>query len=403
MVSASAPGEQGVGCNYLRDLCGLLPFDEVVFHSAGLLQSTPESAGLEIRTPPNALLLRYESAWRYGPPVVRDVGTLMAFLIKTKPWARKAAREFGQSAEFISAEHVCFVLESPQLILMADALRNSSGKRLVILVWDHVDQVLSNFGHAGAAAAAIRAAFTRVVGAASATISVSETLSEWLGSMNPSASHTVVPAPVLSGMPVSHVRHSLDQFVIGFAGSVTAPNELEGLMRALDSMGWRIGNSNVILRLFGPRFVLTARTRRNIQYAGFLPTTDEALQQLSECDVCFLPQPFGVKDELLARFSFPTKLTAYLTAGRPILIHAPSWASIPSTFPRESPGLSGGICDVGMVCTEPDCATLIPLLKQLAEDPNIFRQCVERIDQTRRSRFSPQHLKAELNRAFGIS
>gem|GEM_PF-2377097 len=399
LVTASPPGENGVGCNYLRDILPFLSFEQILccpvladVQQAVLAPDRKLSQGPVVR-------LRFESAWRYGPPVLKDLLALGGFLAKTKPWAARVAKRLLNEPGVRESDHLVIVLESPQLILMADSLHQHFQGRMTVIVWDHVDHVLQRFGHQSIPLKMLRAAFSRVVQNSVSTISVSKALAERLQTINPDACHAVVPAPVLSHAE-SRPRTAEQRFVIGFAGSVTAPRELEGLQLALDSVGWRIDGTEIVLRLTGPRFLLSARTQRRIEYLGFLPTSAEAINVLSECDACFLPQPFSPQETLLARYSFPTKLSTYLAAGRPVIVHAPAYASIPSAFPASS---VSGDCAVGLVSTDPDPLSLVECLKQLIQSSKRYEQCVERVALTRAGYFGAEQCRAELKRAFPVN
>ena len=82
-------------------------------------------------------------------------------------------------------------------------------------------------------------------------------------------------------------------FVIGFAGSVTAPDELALLQRALDRLQWQVDGRQITLHLIGKRFTLTSSSHRRVQYCGFLPSRSDVVAALAECDICFVPQPFS--------------------------------------------------------------------------------------------------------------
>jgi hypothetical protein len=58
---------------------------------------------------------------------------------------------------------------------------------------------------------------------------------------------------------------------------------------------------------------------------GWLPRR-EMLRQLSATDFCYLPYWFTQEKRRHAELSFPTKLTTYLAAGRPVLYHGPQYA-----------------------------------------------------------------------------
>jgi glycosyltransferase involved in cell wall biosynthesis len=262
------------------------------------------------------------------------------------------------------------------------------------IVWDHPDHVIRSYGHKSWTLSALRGCFNKVVRRADSTISVADALRDWLTTVAPYTKHGVVKSPIVS-LAALRLLKSDETFVIGFAGSVTAPNELEGFQRALDRVGWRIGGRRVILRLFGSRFNVSATSPRNVEYSGYLSTSQHVVEELSKCDACFLPQPFSEEAALVARYSFPTKFSAYMAAGRPIIVHSPACGSIP-VFLRGGTDRSGPC--IGAVSTDPDSSSLIPLLHQLISSASQYEQAVEKVCEMRVRHFSREACSAELQR-----
>ena len=123
------------------------------------------------------------------------------------------------------------------------------------------------------------------------------------------------------------------EVVLGYAGSITAADAFECLIRALDTAGWRIAGRQVVLRLMGARYTFEPRGPQRIEYYGWQPV-EQAVALLSTADLLYLPQPFTAQLRELAELSFPTKLSTYLAAGRPVVLHAPAHASVVPFFRR---------------------------------------------------------------------
>jgi len=64
-----------------------------------------------------------------------------------------------------------------------------------------------------------------------------------------------------------------------------------------------------------------------IEVAGHLDES-EAIERLRRCFALYLNYPFGWRDRVLRRTSFPTKFSTYICAARPILVHAPPDSTI---------------------------------------------------------------------------
>jgi hypothetical protein len=148
----------------------------------------------------------------------------------------------------------------------------------------------------------------------------------------------------------------------------------------------------VRLRVFGLRFVCQARTARWIEYRGYVPETVDVVRGLSECDLLFLPQPFGPQGRPFAEYSFPTKFTTYLAAGRPILVLAPPWSAL-NAFCREH--------QLPIVCDQLDDRAIRDSLRRLAGDLNESRAIAERLQAVAESEFSRSLARSRLAEWLG--
>jgi len=153
---------------------------------------------------------------------------------------------------------------------------------------------------------------------------------------------------------------------IGFIGSVTAGTAFQCFVRALDSNGWQLNGKEVRLLLAGHRFDLRCQKPANIEYRGWR-SLDESIAMLGECDLNYLPQPFELGQQHLARLSFPTKVTSYLAAGRPVLLHCPEYASLCQFLRKHSFGVWVGSLDEG---------ALVAAMESLLSDRVKYSDCV---------------------------
>ncbi len=177
--------------------------------------------------------------------------------------------------------------------------------------------------------------------------------------------HGVIVRHGTDQQPVVQPGDLADEFVrIGFAGSVTARSAFACLLDTLDGMEWEIAGRPVALVLLGGRFDLWSRVPRRIEVLGW-QSVESTIRLLSRCCVNYLPQPFEPERRAFAQFSFPSKLTTYLAAGVPILLHAPGHASLPSYFARRP---FGALCD----CL--DASDLQRVLTRLVADQPLRRQ-----------------------------
>ena len=161
------------------------------------------------------------------------------------------------------------------------------------------------------------------------------------------------------------------QFVIGFAGSLH--DEWQPLLSALSKIDWRIDGRDISFRLMGPNHDFHFRPPRHqgkmhIEYLGCLPSVDEVIELMSQVDVAYLPYQFDESYRALVRLSFPSKLTTYLTAGRPVLFHGPEDSS-PARFFRRFP--------VGLCCHSLEESKIIECLHRFATDREFYASATQ--------------------------
>lgn len=160
---------------------------------------------------------------------------------------------------------------------------------------------------------------------------------------------------VMPSLPVTNTlpkNRSKKIFRIGFSGQIYAKNEFLKFLKALDKLGWRYRDFDITLNLFSNYVEDTfLNNRSNVKSYGWVPQ-DKLLQILSEMDLCYCPYRFDSEFEIIARLSFPAKLTSYLSVGSPTFIHAPAYSSI-SSFLED--GVSGYVCNSDRVDIIADC------------------------------------------------
>lgn len=392
LLTNSPPGDKGVGQNYMRDVFACAPFRKT--GCCAVLRDPNDwdvkTAGIDYVF---TLTQKYESAFR--PKIGGGFVAATALRVKSIRYAKlQASRAIG-FAQGLRTKDILVVLESPQMMLMGDWIARNSDLRVHTLVWDHPEHVVASFGHQGASKRLLLAAFHRCLAASQSIMTVADGLKDYLSDKNPAATCTAIRSPV--SQPNIAETPEANTFVVGMAGSVTAPSEFERLQVALDECGWAIAGKRIVLRLFGYRYVLSARAARNVQYRGFLRTTADVIQALSECDACFLPQPFDQARRNVAEFSFPTKFSTYLASGRPVIVHAPSFASIPRFIKaRASENRSG------LISTTEDSQSVVALIKRMIQEPDFRDQQYAATSDLQSTDFSIETCRAELQKHFGV-
>jgi hypothetical protein len=138
--------------------------------------------------------------------------------------------------------------------------------------------------------------------------------------------HRGIAEPVLKRPP--HVAGG--SLEIGVMGNTYGYDQLPLLGRAVAGAASRVGaRGRIVMIGEGPGRRLRAEVgdRIDVEVTGHLDER-RAVERLSRCFALYLSYPFSRRAEVLRQTSFPTKLSSYLLAARPLFVHAPLDSSI---------------------------------------------------------------------------
>ncbi len=148
--------------------------------------------------------------------------------------------------------------------------------------------------------------------------------------------------PVIPSLPRILVRRDYypkeKDFTIVFTGQIYAREELLSFLSALNKLNWKVGDKRIKVKIFSYVFDEDIANKFPIvlQY-GWLPQ-EELLKELANSELCYCPYPFSREMEKVAKLSFPSKLTSYLSSQTPVLVHAPNYSSIANFIIDERDG-----------------------------------------------------------------
>lgn len=179
---------------------------------------------------------------------------------------------------------------------------------------------------------------------------------------------TVIPSLDESLIKEPKVKTGKDCIIIAIAGQIYALDAWNSLLEALDTSGWIVNGKRVIVRIMSYYLPdIAGHNARHIEFLGYRGQ-EESINILSESDILYLPYWFDKKYDEVVRLSFPSKLTAYLAAGKPILCHAPDYSS-PASFLNEN---KAGFC-----CNSVDKKDVIDSICYIDRNPDLVRQTTE--------------------------
>lgn len=357
LLTGTAPSPTGVGGIILHDLAGFLPSGmlSVVHLDDADGQGRDESTanGDPMRIVPVPFQRRPESRW--GRP-----GRALDRLRMARANRRALAAGLRACVEYAQArriDEVWAVLDTPVSIALAQPVADALGVPLRVTVWDDVEHNVGYFKLDRLTAQRCRASFAKAIHRACSVAVIGETMQAEYQRRYRQQGVILrhgAEQPTSSG-PAAADREGLR---IGFAGSVSARSAFDCLLAALDRLQWRVDGHEVTLVLMGQRFDVRSNVPRRIECLGYR-SVEATVALLSECTINYLPQPFEAGWRPFAELSFPSKLTTYLAAGAPILLHAPAYASLPKFFEQHP---------FGALATELDAAALADALETLCID-----------------------------------
>lgn len=259
-------------------------------------------------------------------------------------------------ADALGAECVWVTASSGEMIWIAERL-SASGRDVRVTVWDAPEYLCQNLRLDRTLRAAMKASFGDLLRQARAVsvigLAMREDYQKAYGVSSEIIRHGVAPSGCLASRKLS-----ADQPVrIVFAGSLYSKREWNSFVHALDSVNWVVAGRPILLHFMG-RFPFSgARKPRNLILLGEKPFS-EALRILSTMDIGYLPYWFDKAHKLVARTSFPGKLSAYAASGLSVFHHAPAYTEV-TEFLNRYP--------FGVACSSLKAAEVVRALENLLE------------------------------------
>jgi glycosyltransferase involved in cell wall biosynthesis len=275
-------------------------------------------------------------------------------LIATK----KIAKEVASFGKKFNVDLLWCVLQGQTMIRLAVPAAKALGVPLHTQVWDPPGWWLRANGVDPYSTRRILEDFDAAVSYSRVTATASWAMADYYKHR-----YGVHTTPFIPGIDISYALspardiHTHEKIIIALAGQIYATDSWNGLIRALDSVGWQINGRKVVIRLLGRNITVTTDRMMNIEFLGWHDQV-QTLQLLAEADILYCPYWFDPTFADEAKLSFPSKLTTYLAAGRPVLFHGPDYAS-PAKFLVEN---KAGLCCHSLA--EKDIIDAIQLLAQ---------------------------------------
>lgn len=259
-------------------------------------------------------------------------------------------------ADAARAERIWVTASSAEMIWIAERLA-ASGREVRVTVWDTPEYFSANLGLDARLRGALMESFGSLLKQARAVSVIGRAMQEdyleRYGVKSEIIRHGIDADPSI----VRRKPQTEGPVRIVFAGSLYSKEEWNSFTTALETGGWHVAGRPVLLHFMG-RFPLSgARKPERVVLLGEKPF-DEAMRIMSSMDIGYLPYWFDEQHKLVARTSFPGKLSAYAAAGLAVLHHAPPYTEA-TAFLEQYP--------FGLACPSLQSDDIIRALTRLVE------------------------------------
>jgi len=343
LLLQQGPRTSDAGEIFLDELCQVYPLERL---SRFVLTEEPISS-LPQRWKGNVTayvrLPKEYGILRFGTDVAKLTSAPFHYYTK----AHTVPRLIIQAAQFgfqRSVDLVWVPLSCPSLIYLARRVASRLGVPLVVTVWDPPEHFSETLGLDPLSRHSLLKEFGEVLRSAVRCSVISEEMRSYY-QCKYGIDSMVLRHGILRKLrrPGKKWISDSGSLMIGFCGSLYAGREMEALISALSSVNWKLDNRKITLRIVTPQIYWRSVERisinnRNIEFRGWC-SQDDAIELMTQADITYLPYWFDKRYETSVRLCFPSKLTAYLAAGRPVLYHGPNESAVVKFFSRYPVGL----------------------------------------------------------------
>ena len=240
------------------------------------------------------------------------------------PWRIRQAVAFGRQHQ---VELVWATLQGEALLLAARVAKGL-GVPLVGTIWDDPEGWLADGGYDTLSRRLLLGHFREALRLARRVSTVSEAMQEAYRQEYGLDSQLLRHGHDWEDSAVSPEVNSPRQGVtVGFVGNVYGEDAWLAFLAACARLNAEGGLPPVGVRLLGGKCFPYPHPGVAVDNQGWLPRK-EMLRRLAAVDFCYLPYWFTADKRRHAELSFPTKLTTYMAAGRPVLYHGPEYAGV---------------------------------------------------------------------------
>ncbi len=350
----------------LDQLCSFLPEGSICCFTVLNRELDPEITHKEIPTKIVSKPKEHKNRRLAG-----RLGALESFLAEKytdKVTVKKIARQAAEFGKEFGADAVWCVVQGQTMIRLANQVADLMNVPLLTQVWDPPTWWLRANKVDSWSQRLILEDFASAMKKSDRFAAASWAMAEKYERLYGCRSIPVIPSldAALAKPPATRLNKD-DELTIGMAGQLYSAAEWENLLLTLKHANWKIGNRNVKVKVLGRSLSLNSNTPMNVEFLGWRSQA-ESIELLSQMDVLYCAYWFDAAFKEEASLSFPSKLTTYLAAGRPVFFHGPEYAS-PARFLKQH--------NAGALCHDLARTSIYNELEKLASDADRYRQLAE--------------------------
>lgn len=384
------PGDRNVGEIVLRDLCALLPAEQLCVFSAGAQKPEPGPYQTCAYDPPD------EQAWRPFPGRIGGLCNTLRVRIHFTLQVKKMVQAVCEFAKEQQVEQIWLVLNSLSLIGAGKDIAHRLDVPLRCLVWDPPSYLCAHKKWDQFSRKWIEQRFFDALECSVKVMVVSQQMADEYRKKVGADCVIVRHARDLRGDDTAAARNAgrSEHFLIGFAGTLYDKAQIMDLLHALHHIQWRVGDRPVRVRILSNQLRCKGiHFPCHVEYLGRQESEDTVQQLLEECHLNYLPVPFDKTWREFSQLSFPTKWTSYLSAGRPVLTYGPACSSS-IRFCSEN--------GLGPCCTVQDPLELAKVIESFCSSSSACANAEEAGKKTRQVFFSREVMKRQFFKFMDI-
>ena len=234
------------------------------------------------------------------------------------------------------------VIQGQTMICLVPLVAKQLNLDYVVQIWDPPEWWLNENGFDHYSYARVMEHFRLLLANSKCCLAASFSMAEEYSKV-----YGVKCIPVIPSLEAKMIEKVADdkgsnEIHIGYSGQIYAKREFRAFVEALEYLNWQHDGRNIVIDLYTDYLEPDMKEKYpHIHGHGWIEQ-DVLLRKMRSMDFTYCPYRFDSDFKVIARLSFPSKLTTYLKVAAPVFVHAPAYSSI-SNFVND--GENGYVCN----------------------------------------------------------